>query len=417
MARSLHTKKDGSTVVKDANGRIVDNLPGAAAMRGPASSPARPDLLTNATTSSDESSPSALAGLYEAFGQANQERIAILSDRIATLDRHLASVYPVFQEFEQARIGRQSEGSSQEPLVEPTVSLDAIKDITISHKFAPGSEITIREAVDLYRLEKAVLREERTKLLMEIDARNGLYRIKPYGDGDLGTSVVEGWNPPNSKAWLLARTNGIGGSDKIGYVDENNKFVAYDADGKTNFVFHMLKSKSPLAVSEILDGPDGIEDESQIDLPLRIGNALERTVQYDFAVNHPEYAHLEDKYTRTALGRPHHRFNPDGVLQDLDTQEFGVFEAKTARSATAFDAAIPGYKAQCLHNCAASGLSFAVLVADVEGEAEQRVIRLDFTDQELQEYRDAVDRAWYLYKPRSDAKLPVPMPVAAAAAV
>jgi hypothetical protein len=131
---------------------------------------------------------------------------------------------------------------------------------------------------------------------------------------------------------------------------------------------------------------------------------LERTIQYEFAKNHSEYTHYEDKNTRTAKGRPWHRFNPDGVLQDNATQEFGIFEAKTSRDTATFEKALPGYLAQCLHNASAANLKFAVLVADIEGESNQFVYRIDFTDKQLQDYKDTVDRAWLLYKPRYDKK-------------
>jgi hypothetical protein len=61
--------------------------------------------------------------------------------------------------------------------------------------------------------------------------------------------------------------------------------------------------------------------------------------------------------------------------------------------------------AQCLHNAAAADLPFAVLVADVEGEAAQRVIRLDFTPAQRADYRRSLDRVWKFIKPVYDRRM------------
>lgn len=277
--------------------------------------------------------------------------------------------------------------------------------LTETHVWDEDSIISKKDAIDLARLEKATLREERTKALLEAEKELGIQRMHEYGEGKLGSSIAIGTHEPNTLPWLLARTEGIGGSDKIGYLNENNEFIPYDG----RHLRSMLASKSPAAVEKIKRTArtepleEGATDNSS--LPIKIGNALERTIQYEFAVTHPEYTHFEDKSSRIAEGRPHHRFNPDGVLKDNTSGQFGIFEAKTSRNSETFERALPGYKAQCLHNAAAANLNFAVLVADVEGERQQRVLRIDFTDQELETYRKTLDHVWFTAKPEFERSL------------
>lgn len=259
--------------------------------------------------------------------------------------------------------------------------------------------ISRKEALDLVRLDKAIIREARTEFLVESERAAGIERLHQYGDGLLGTAEATGTYEPNTREWLLARAQGIGGSDKIGYLNEANEFVPYDP----SHLRSMLASKTAEAIEKINQTartealPAGAVDDAP--LPIQIGNRLERTIQYEFAVNNPQYTHLEDKSSRISVGRPYHRFNPDGVLQDNATGAYGIFEAKTSRDAATFEKALPGYKAQCLHNAAAADLPFAVLVADVEGESEQRVVRLDFSEQERADYRRTLDRVWKFVKP------------------
>lgn len=271
-----------------------------------------------------------------------------------------------------------------------------------THLWGEDDEISRVEAIDLVRLNRAKARELRTQALVAAEEAEGTQLLKPYGGGLLGTAEATGTYVPNTRDWLLARAQGIGGSDKIGYLDEDNRFVPYTVSK----VEKMLSSKTPQAIEEIRrTAPVEPPAEDQADdspLPIKIGNALERTIQHEFAVAHPEYSHFEDKSSRIAAGRPWHRFNPDGVLQDAGTGAFGVFEAKTSRDLATYEQALPGYKAQCLHNAAAAGLNFAVLVADVEGEARQQVVRLDFTDAQLAAYRRTLDAVWLHAKPTYD---------------
>lgn len=380
MAKSFHKKNDGSTVVKESNGKIVSNLPSPESYAAPTAAPVVP-----MTASLDSNTQADYERWFASFQGRNQEIPADvdgLTTHIDLIDRQIASVNSAF------------EGVDDEAAVIP---LAGIPGITVEHAFPEDALLTRKEAVDLMRLEKAILREERTKILA------GDTPLQDFGNGPLGVATVEAFAEPNTREWLLARTQGIGGSDKIGHVNEEGEFVSYDSEDKRGYLNRMIRSKGPAAIAEIESRP--VEKPSEKDQPLaiRIGNHLERTIQFEFAQGNPQYDHLEDKYTRTApAGRSWHRFNPDGVLREKESGRLGIFEAKTSRDAETFDKAVPGYLAQCLHNAAAADLDFAVLVADVEGEKEQRVIRVDFTAQQRQQYRDAVDRVWLLYKPQWD---------------
>lgn len=380
MAKSFHQKADGSTVVKESNGKIVSNLPSPASYAAPTAAPAVPTTAgLDATTQAD----------YERWFASFQERsvsaagpdVDALTSHIDLIDRQIASVNQAF------------DGIDDDAAVIP---LAGIPGITVEHAFPEDALLTRKQAVDLMRLEKAILREQRTQILA------GDTPLEQFGDGALGVAQVEAFAEPNTREWLLARTQGIGGSDKIGYIDESGEFVSYDSIDKRNYLNSILRSKGPAAVAEIEAKPAEKPAEKDQPLAIRIGNHLERTIQFEFAQANPQYDHLEDKYTRTAPGRSWHRFNPDGVLREKESDKYGIFEAKTSRDSATFDKAIPGYLAQCLHNAAAADLDFAVLVADVEGEKTQRVIRIDFTPEQRQNYRDAVDRVWLLYKPQWD---------------
>ena len=314
----------------------------------------------------------------------NAEAIRTLTDSITLVDEKIAALQTLNAD-EYVRVGDLG--------------------LTEAHIWDEDSIISKKDAIDLARLEKATFREARTVALLEAEAALGIERMKEYGEGNLGSSIAVGTHEPNTLPWLLARAEGVGGSDKIGYLNENNEFIPYDG----RHLRPMLASKSRMAIEKIKKTArteplaEGEVDDAS--LPIKIGNALERTIQYEFAVTHPEYTHYQDKSSRVAEGRPHHRFNPDGVLQDNKTGKYGIFEAKTSRNAETFEKAVPGYKAQCLHNAAAAGLNFAVLVADVEGETQQRVLRLDFTDKELADYRARLDHIWFTAKPEFERSM------------
>jgi hypothetical protein len=373
MGKTFHRKTDGSIVVKES-GKIISNLPGKP--RIPGATPVAASIPKLPTDLSTKSSPRRPKIQEKPF-----------SAEITTLDESIGLLK-----------------SALETDPDAVVLVSDLEDITVEHSFSPDQEITLKEALDLYRLEKAIYREKQTILEIKEDKKNSIKRINLFGNGKLGEAEKEAFHEPNTREWLLARTNGIGGSDKLGYVDENGEFVSYDSVGKRHYLNSILAEKSPKAIEAIESAEVASTPEAEQALPLRIGNHLERTIQYEFAKNHSEYTHYEDKNTRTAKGRPWHRFNPDGVLQDNGTQEFGIFEAKTSRDTATFEKALPGYLAQCLHNASAANLKFAVLVADIEGEPNQFVYRIDFTDKQLQDYKDTVDRAWLLYKPRYDKK-------------
>lgn len=382
MAKTFHKKADGSTVVKN-KGKIVTNLPSS---RNAISTTPKVPLKSVAQGKEYEQD---YARYYEAF----QDKGA--ADSIAEIDADLAHI--------DANIFAIRKELSENP--ESVYLVDDLPGLSVPTYHESGEEVSGKEAIDLYRLEKATKREKRTELLMQQDTKDGINRIHAYTDTQLGDSVVEGFHEPNTKEWLLARTQGIGGSDKIGYVNDSREFVPFDGDGKKHYLYSVLEKKSAAHIAAIESGEEGIPDETEQALPLRIGNALEKTIQYEFAINNSNYNHFEDKTTRVASGgRTWHRFNPDGVLQDKKTSEFGIFEAKTSRDKETFDKALPGYRAQCLHNAAAANLNFAVLVADIEGTNKQYVEKITYSDKELQDYRDAVDRVWLLYKPTYDRK-------------
>lgn len=323
-----------------------------------------------------------LEELYERFEGFSRRPATDLGEVVADIDGKLAAL----NELDEGALVRVGD-----------------LQVTDSHVWGDDDVISRRDAIDLLRLNKAQARAAQTAALIAAEEAAGVSRLSAYGDGALGTAVATGTYEPNTLPWLLQRAGGVGGSDKIGYLTEENEFVPYEY-GKLR---SMLDSKTPEAIERMKATarteslPLGQVDDSP--LPIKIGNAMERTVQYEFAVAHPEYLHLEDKSSRVAVGREHHRFNPDGVLQERETGRYGIFEAKTARNWDTFAAALPGYKAQCLHNAAAADLDFAELVADIEGYG-QFSMRLDFTAEQRADYRRSLDKVWFWVKPEHERR-------------
>jgi hypothetical protein len=384
--QTFHKKANGATVVKDG-GKIVTNLPSPSSYAAPTAGPAVPGQRGPVDGDVQSTDITSLFERFNAQNTAPTPPIEELDEQAAELSGKIASLATLGDEA-YVRVGDLG-----------------LHDL---HIWNEESVISKKDAIDLARLNKAIVREARTKLLIEEDEANGITRLSDYGDGDLGTSTAVGTYEINTRDWLLSRAEGIGGSDKIGEF-VNGEFVPYSDAGKRSKISRMLSSKTPEAIGRIKNtapselAPAGSFDDTAI--PIKIGNHLERTIQYEFAVNNPEYQHLEDKSSRVAKGRAYHRFNPDGVLKDQATGEYGIFEAKTSRDSATFERALPGYMAQCLHNAAAADLPFAVLVADVEGEAAQRVIRLDFTPAQRADYRRSLDRVWKFIKPVYDRRM------------
>jgi hypothetical protein len=384
MAQTLHpNRKNGTTTVKDSaqGGQIVTTLPSERTLAGPA-------VRAQAQVSPEH---------LDLTDRAGQEASSLYAHyRAASADIHAAA-----DADDLVKLGHLTETVEALRLLGDHNQIRAgalqVQDLG---PYEQDQMLSKREAIDLVRLNKAVLRSARTDRLIAEEAAAGELKVRPYGTGPLGTSVSVGTFETNTAEWLLARSQGIGGSDKIGHLDENNEFVP----ARASHIRRMLESKSPAAVDRLVTAMQEDPEASlgSDTLPIRIGNLMETTIQHEFALTHGEYEHLEDKSSRVAEGRPYHRFNPDGVLLEKATGEYGIFEAKTSRDTATFEKALPGYKAQCLHNAAAANLPFAVLVADVEGEAGQRVIRLDFTPEQLSDYRRRLDRVWLLAKPVTD---------------
>jgi hypothetical protein len=288
--------------------------------------------------------------------------------------------------------------------------------------FDPDALVTKDNAIYLLRLNKANAREALDEEQARLEAAAGASYISEFGDRRLGNAVEDGVYEPNSKEWLLLRTRGLGGSDKIGEMVEDYdpitgektiRFVAFDESGRHQQLNSVFAKKSPSAIANIEAMEEGGSREaSTAFIAAEIGNRLERAVQRRFArEDQTGLQHFEDKASRHDPQRPWHRFNVDGLLYDPATGTYGITEIKTSKSGGTYDRARKGYLAQCLHNVAGAygnsegpKVTFAVLVAEVEGETEQRRERYDFTEDMIVGYREALDRAWLLHKPAYDAR-------------
>ncbi len=380
--KTYHKQANGVTVVKE-RGKIVTNLAAPSKSALPKAAP----NIGFIAVEPEGNEKLALNQIFDRYrGQFTTDE---LFSKVEVLDAQITELR-LYEDGDLIRLGD----------LEGITEYNGWDDETILDR---------KEAIDLLRLQKAILREQHTDFISEdYEKRVGVPIIEEYGEEPLGIAEVTGTYEINSVEWLLSRAEGIGGSDKIGHVDENNEFVPYDGA----HLRRMLDTKTPEAIERIratgVRGPlgDTEQDLTGSSLPVQIGNRLERTIQTEFALNNPEkYRHFGDKSSRIDPNRPYHRFNPDGVLLDTSTGNFGIFEAKTSRDSETYEKALPGYKAQCLHNAAAAFLPFAVLVADIEGEPEQRVVRLDFTAEELSNYRKTLDRVWRWQKPEHDRRL------------
>jgi hypothetical protein len=397
MAKSFHKKADGSTVVRE-NGKISNNLPS-----GKTALPTAAPVIAHVPQTGTETSTSDIASIYTRF-----ETLAKLHDGTPTVEELTAKIDEVEAKLEELRALPAVVDDAGKEVESIRVGDLAVDPFT----YELDDLVTKTNAEYLLRLEKASFREARTDLLKAQDEANGLVVLEEFGDRKLGVAVDEGVYEPNSREWLLARTAGIGGSEKIGEINDLGQFIPFDESGRRRYLHKIFAKKTPAAVDAILTAEANADGRlGKPMLAAEIGNRLERTIQYEFAKAHPEYKHYEDKATRSAPGRSWHRFNVDGIVEDVNNGNLGVFEAKTSKSAETYEKARRGYMAQCLHNVAGAWdetgngpkVTFAVLVADIEGEAEQRVIRMDFTEDQIRNYRAALDRAWLIHKPEYDS--------------
>lgn len=396
MAKTFHKKSDGSTVVRE-NGKISNNLP-AGKNSVPSAAPSVTGLAFVAETVTADAT--SLDDLYTRFEEVKVESLPTLEE----LD---ASIQAATADLEELR-------AMEVPVGEDGKEIPSIPVTSLNcdpYNYEEDALLTKGQAEYLLRLEKATAREQKTLLEKAADEAAGNQVVSEFGDRQLGAAVNEGVYEPNSREWLLARTQGIGGSEKIGEITDSGQFIAFDESGRRRYLHKIFAKKTDVAI-EAIQTAQANEDGRLGKAPIaaEIGNRLERTVQYEFAKNNPHLHHFEDKATRSAPNRPWHRFNVDGILEDKQTGELGVFEAKTAKDTETFEKARRGYMAQCLHNVAGAydpegkgpKVTFAYLVADIEGEPEQRVIRMEFTDSQLRSYREAIDRAWLVHKPEYD---------------
>lgn len=175
--------------------------------------------------------------------------------------------------------------------------------------------------------------------------------------------------PADRKSWLAARQQGLGGSDAGAAIGANKYKLNVD----------LWREKTGLIE------PEDIGDKPAV----KFGKQAEQHIRELFKLEHPEYAvDYHEFYMYLNDSRPFIFATLDGELTDEDGRR-GVLEIKTATIQTPsqwdewFDGENPripdSYYAQILHQLAATGWEYVILVAYIrvayatEGSAKARI--------------------------------------------
>lgn len=191
----------------------------------------------------------------------------------------------------------------------------------------------------------------------------------------LGNAVQTTGFEPNSREWLEARFDTVGGSDvgalaKMDFTPAKDlKF--YDKKGLERSELSKIEMPSDESIAKSQNLSRGGKAG-----PLYRGTVWEDRIRDDYTKDHPELTvyNAKDQYMNPE--RPWQKINVDGVISDRpDGKPNGILEIKTGSDAAAWETSVPiGYRAQSLYYLNATGLDFVDVRALVH-------------DNEVKEYR------------------------------
>lgn len=191
----------------------------------------------------------------------------------------------------------------------------------------------------------------------------------------IGSALQTTGFEPNTKEWLDARFDTVGGSDvgalaKIDFTPEKDlKF--YDKKGLERVEESKLRLPSPenIAMNQNLSkgGKAGA---------LYRGTVWEARIRDGYAKDHPELKVYDAKDQYVNPKRPWQKINVDGVISDRpDGKPNGILEIKTGGDARTWENGVPvGYRSQSLYYLDSTELEFVD-------------VRVLLNDREVKEYR------------------------------
>lgn len=202
---------------------------------------------------------------------------------------------------------------------------------------------------------------DQTARLVEA-SENSPHKKHTYVDQDLDSigdvHSVTGYEA-NTKEWLQARQQTVGGSD-VGALVEN------DFTPEEDKTYWMKLNEKRATSSKLEPVTDEVVAKSQARShggsgPLYRGTVWEDRIRDDFAKDHPEFTVINTKHQYSNNKRSWQQINVDGVLsRDGGKTPFGILEIKTGGNPSSWDNGVPNnYRAQTLYYLHATGLKEA----------------------------------------------------------
>jgi len=268
------------------------------------------------------------------------------------------SIYQAFEKVLDERMKYSSKRALQLENCDP-------KNIDATNKVDSKTFRAITKDFDLYRNKTAELVEALgnskfyNDTLIELDENEHIGNLVP----------VTGFES-NSKEWLEARFNSIGGSDvgAIAVMDFKSEESLSWFD-KKNF-YNVEKSKISMPTPEDVARRQNLFGVLKTGAAYR-GTVWERRIASEYAKAHPGYKVFTSKRQYAHPDRPWQTLNMDGFISDRkDGQINGILEIKTSGNPGDWKDGVPiGYRAQTLYYLNSTGLDFAdvrVLINDHE---------------------------------------------------
>lgn len=235
----------------------------------------------------------------------------------------------------------------------------------------PEAEQPVRKNVYSELRKRFNSYRDRTAQLVEAED-NSPHVVRAYHDEDLdrvGLVTTTTSFEPNSREWLEARQDTLGGSD-VGVIAVNDfasedELTYWDRRG----LDRVVESKT-VALTE-----ESLAKSRKLSLggsgPLYRGTVWENRIRNDFAKDHPKLQVINTKNQYAREDRPWQQINVDGILSSRsDGKPDGILEIKTSGAPSTWANGVPlSYRAQTLYYLNATGLKYAkvrVLINDTE---------------------------------------------------
>lgn len=225
----------------------------------------------------------------------------------------------------------------------------------------PNAEQPVKKTVYGELKKRLNAYRDRTAQLVEA-TENSPHKTHVYVDQDLervGAAHSVAKFEPNTREWLEARQDTVGGSD-VGALAEND--LTADED-KTYWMKRNIQSAINSKIMTVTD--ETVAKSRRLGLggrgPLYRGTVWEDRIRNDFAKDHPELTVINSKNQYANEKRPWQQVNVDGILSsDGGKTPEGILEIKTGGAPASWANGVPiSYRAQTLYYLNATGLKYA----------------------------------------------------------